>query len=89
MRKRKLSSISRWWVAACVDRWTPLIRLQDLGLGVLEEKDPDADDSSASEGDDSDAKNGKKEKDVLGKLMGRKSMDRAVNVQEVHDTRKS
>jgi hypothetical protein len=72
-----------------VDRWTPLIRLQDLGLGVLEEKDPDAGDNSASESDDSDAENGKKEKDVLGKLMGRKSMDKSVNVQEVHDTRES
>jgi hypothetical protein len=43
---------------------------QDLGLGVLEEKDPNADEDSASDSDE-DMEGAEKEKDVLGKLMGR------------------
>jgi hypothetical protein len=55
---------------------------QDLGLGVLEEKDPSAlkrslDDSDSDE-DMEDA-----EADVLGKLMGRSGTKEPVVIQEV------
>lgn len=54
----------------------------DLGLGVLEEKDPNAnsDDDSAS-----DAEDGDKEKDVLGRLMGREKKDPA-GIEVVQNT---
>ena len=44
-----------------------LTKVQDLGLGVLEEKEPDkdSDEDSASEAEDGG------EKDVLGKLLKR------------------
>ncbi|KAH7067262.1 hypothetical protein BKA63DRAFT_570572 [Paraphoma chrysanthemicola] len=54
----------------------------DLGLGVLEEKDPNADDDSSSDSDDTLDGN-EKEKDVLGKLMGRTNRKKPVVVQEV------
>ncbi|KAH7083984.1 hypothetical protein FB567DRAFT_561890 [Paraphoma chrysanthemicola] len=54
----------------------------DLGLGVLEEKDPNADDDSSSDSDDTLDGN-EKEKDVLGKLMGRTNSRKPVVVQEV------
>jgi hypothetical protein len=55
---------------------------QDLGLGVLEEKDPSAlkrslDDSDSDE-DMEDA-----EADVLGKLMGRSGTKEPVVIQEM------
>ena len=63
--------------------------MQDLGLGVLEEQDPDANDdstSSASEDeDDADAKSQPKTKDILGKLMGRGTKRDAAGIEEVHD----
>jgi len=54
----------------------------DLGLGVLEEKDPNAQDCSASDSDE-DMQDGDGEKDVLGKLMGRAGTKEAVSIQEV------
>jgi hypothetical protein len=70
-----------------VAHWSPkrcrLTGIQDLGLGVLEEKDPDADEISESDSDGSDTEDGGKEKDVLGKLMGREKAKNAVSVQEV------
>ncbi|KAG9191050.1 hypothetical protein G6011_09138 [Alternaria panax] len=54
----------------------------DLGLGVLEEKDSNAnsDDDSAS-----DVEDGDKEKDVLGKLMGREKKEPA-GIEVVQNT---
>ncbi|CAG5182946.1 uncharacterized protein ALTATR162_LOCUS10414 [Alternaria atra] len=46
----------------------------DLGLGVLEEKDPNA---KSDEDSASDTEDGDNEKDVLGKLMGREKKDPA------------
>jgi hypothetical protein len=60
---------------------------QDLGLGVLEEKDPNASDSSAGDSDD-EMEDGAKEKDVLGKLMGRPGAKENVVIQEVQDAQK-
>ena len=62
--------------------------VQDLGLGVLEEKDPNAGDSSDSESDE-DIEDGEKEMDVLGKLMGRESKKEGAVIQEVEDARAS
>ena len=49
---------------------------------MLEEKDPNAQDSSASDSDE-DMQDGDGEKDVLGKLMGRAGTKEAVSIQEV------
>ncbi|KAF2797376.1 hypothetical protein K505DRAFT_347320 [Melanomma pulvis-pyrius CBS 109.77] len=61
----------------------------DLGLGVLEEQDPDAKDvSSSSDSEDEDSLDGEgqlKPKDILSKLMGRKSRKDAVDIQELGD----
>jgi hypothetical protein len=57
---------------------------QDLGLGVLEEKKPNADDDASSESDSDDEMEGvEKEKDVLGKLLGRAGTKDNVVIQEV------
>ncbi|KAI4628475.1 hypothetical protein J4E83_003025 [Alternaria metachromatica] len=66
------------------DEGEPYIEM-DLGLGVLEEKDPnaDSDKDSASDAEDSD-----KEKDVLGKLMGREKRDPA-SIEVVQNTTES
>lgn len=56
--------------------------LQNLGLGVLEDKDSNASDSSDSEGDAEDTG---KEKDVLGKLMGQKRNGEPINIEVVQD----
>jgi len=63
------------------DEGEPYIEM-DLGLGVLEEKDPnaDSDKDSASDAEDSD-----KEKDVLGKLMRREKRDPA-SIEVVQNT---
>ena len=61
-----------------------LTATQDLGLGVLEEKDANAHDSSATDGDE-DMHDGDKEEDVLGKLLGRAGVRDAVSIQEVQD----
>ncbi|KAF1846881.1 uncharacterized protein K460DRAFT_278184 [Cucurbitaria berberidis CBS 394.84] len=58
----------------------------DLGLGVLEAKDPNAADSTDSE---SDTEDGEKEKDILGKLMGREKAMESLKIQEVHNTQGS
>jgi hypothetical protein len=55
---------------------------QDLGLGVLEEKDPSA--LKRSLGDsDSDEDMEDAEADVLGKLMGRSGTKEPVVIQEM------
>lgn len=54
--------------------------MQDLGLGVLEERDPNA--GSASESDDDDPTH-PKEKDVLGKLMGQARTKERGAIEEV------
>ncbi|KAL1797738.1 hypothetical protein ACET3X_004344 [Alternaria dauci] len=63
------------------DEGEPYIEM-DLGLGVLEEKDPNAnsDDDSAS-----DAEDGDRERDVLGRLMGREKKDPA-GIEVVQNT---
>ncbi|KAI4954245.1 hypothetical protein J4E91_001955 [Alternaria rosae] len=63
------------------DEGEPYIEM-DLGLGVLEEKDPNADSDKDSA---SDAEDGNTEKDVLGKLMGREKRDPA-NIEVVQNT---
>ncbi|EAT82306.1 hypothetical protein HBH56_108460 [Parastagonospora nodorum] len=60
----------------------------DLGLGVLEEKGPNADDDSASDSDE-EMGDDVTEKDVLGKLMGRPGTKEGVVIQEVQDAQKS
>jgi hypothetical protein len=55
---------------------------------VLEERDPNADGSESESGSDEDMEGGRdeKERDVLGKLMGRGMNEREkVVVQEVQD----
>lgn len=62
-----------------------LIESQDLGLGVLEAKDPNAPDSSSSESEESDSEEALKEKDVLGKLLGREKVQDTAGIQVVQD----
>jgi hypothetical protein len=58
----------------------------DLGLGVLEEQDPDASDTS-SDGDAGDqAKEASQGKDVLAKLMGQEIKREGAGIQEVVET---
>ncbi|OCK80443.1 hypothetical protein K432DRAFT_43616 [Lepidopterella palustris CBS 459.81] len=62
----------------------------DLGLGVLEEKDPDAPDSrsesdSSSDENVDDGEPGTKEKDILSKLLGRVKTNDEVGIQVVED----
>lgn len=63
--------------------------MQDLGLGVLEAKDPNRNDDSEIESESGDSENEEKEKDVLGKLMGKKKNDAPPVVQELDSTRKT
>jgi hypothetical protein len=67
------------------DRGTCMANVdQDLGLGVLEEKKANADDDALSESDSDDEMEGvEKEKDVLGKLLGRAGTKDNVVIQEV------
>jgi hypothetical protein len=64
--------------------------VQNLGLGVLEERDDDADEGPpellehAREGGDTEQHH--QEKDILGKLMGREKRTEPVGIQEVVDT---
>ncbi|KAJ4362279.1 hypothetical protein N0V83_010372 [Neocucurbitaria cava] len=60
----------------------------DLGLGVLEAKDPNADDDTDSDSD-SDMEDGEKEKDILGKLLGRDKAAEPAKIEEVHNTKGS
>jgi hypothetical protein len=62
--------------------------MQDLGLGVLEEKNPNAKEREGSESDE-DMQDSEKEKDVLAKLMGRESKKEDVVIQEVQDAQAS
>jgi hypothetical protein len=57
----------------------------DLGLGVLEEREPNADgDSASSESEsDDDGANTPKQKDIMAKLMGRKTENEKAGIQEV------
>jgi hypothetical protein len=55
----------------------------NLGLGVLEEKDPNA--PSDSSDSDSDTENPGKEKDILGKLMRREKHTDPAQIQEVKE----
>lgn len=62
---------------------------QDLGLGVLEEQDPHANDDS-SETDtskDGNTKGQSKEEDILGKLMGREHRSEGAGIQEVDNAK--
>lgn len=52
----------------------------NLGLGVLEEKDPNAA-GNTSDSDDDDGQHN--EKDVMGKLLGQKSERKRLDIQEV------
>ncbi|KAF2438580.1 hypothetical protein P171DRAFT_163843 [Karstenula rhodostoma CBS 690.94] len=58
----------------------------NLGLGVLEERDDDADAAADNESGGGDAEQRDQEKDVLGKLMGREKPTEPVGIQEVTDT---
>ncbi|KAL6703551.1 hypothetical protein ACN47E_009576 [Coniothyrium glycines] len=64
------------------DEGAPYIEM-DLGLGVLEAKDPNAIDSSGDDSDDTEM-----ETDRLGKLLGREKKDPA-GIEVVHDARVS
>jgi hypothetical protein len=57
----------------------------DLGLGVLEEQDPDAKDESFESDSDTDESRQEKDKDVLGKLMGRKNDTKCAGIHEISD----
>jgi hypothetical protein len=72
-------------VSWTLDRGTCMANVdQDLGLGVLEEKKANADDDASSESDSDDEMEGvEKEKDVLGKLLGRAGTKDNVVIQEV------
>jgi hypothetical protein len=72
-------------VSWTLDRGTCMANVdQDLGLGVLEEKKANADDDASSESDRDDEMEGvEKEKDVLGKLLGRAGTKDNVVIQEV------
>lgn len=62
---------------------------QNLGLGVLEEKDSNAENNESrspnSESDGGEEGAHTQEKDIMGKLMGRDKPE-AVGIQEVTDT---
>jgi hypothetical protein len=61
---------------------------QDLGLGVLEDKDPNADPASSSESEDEDDVDGEgypKPKDILSKLMGREPKAEKVDIKVVSE----
>jgi hypothetical protein len=66
-----------------------LTTAQDLGLGVLEEKDPSALKRSLDDDSDSDEDMEDAEADVLGKLMGRPATKEPVVIQEVQDAQAS
>ena len=59
---------------------------QDLGLGVLEAKDPNAEDSSDSDKEGSDTEGDGIEKDVLGKLLGHERKKDQAGIQVVQDS---
>jgi hypothetical protein len=64
--------------------------VQDLGLGVLEETKPsrseyESEDSVDSSGEDADVETEKREKNVLGTLLGQKKRRKLINIQEVGD----
>lgn len=56
---------------------------QDLGLGVLEEKDANA--TSDTDGE-SDTQDSNTEKDVLGKLMGRQQKQDPAGIEVLQNT---
>ena len=63
---------------------------KNLGLGILEEKasnggDSPSDSDSDSDEDDAKSEGKRNEKDILGKLMGRKSKKEDGGIQEVAD----
>ena len=58
---------------------------QDLGLGVLEQKNTPSDDDRSESDSKSEERAESNEKDVMGKLMGRESGNRAVGIHEVGD----
>lgn len=65
--------------------------LQNLGLGVLKMKDAEqsSESSSDSEMSDVDDATEKKEKDVLGKLMGQEQTKEPAGIQEVDEQKRS
>lgn len=65
-----------------------LIVDQDLGLGVLEAKNPNAHESSGSD-TDSDTEEGDKETNRLDKLMGRGNTETMVGIEVVQDDKSS
>ncbi|KAF2276350.1 uncharacterized protein EI97DRAFT_458291 [Westerdykella ornata] len=54
----------------------------NLGLGVLEEKDPDAAADSSESDSEEDSQT---EKDIMGKLLGRKEKPIGAHIEEVED----
>ncbi|KAF2398672.1 hypothetical protein EJ06DRAFT_88179 [Trichodelitschia bisporula] len=66
-----------------VDEGDQYIEL-NLGLGVLEEKDPNKE-SSDSESEEEEDDDKPKEKDVMGKLLGKKAERKPGQIQEVED----
>ncbi|EUC29203.1 hypothetical protein COCCADRAFT_40388 [Bipolaris zeicola 26-R-13] len=58
----------------------------DLGLGVLEEKDPNAAESDTEDTSDADEEDGNKEKDVLGKLLGRREKPDPAKIEVLPNT---
>ena len=57
---------------------------QDLGLGVLEAKEPNGDQNSDSDSNASTEGNDEKEKDILGKLMGRDKTAIVAGIEVIH-----
>lgn len=64
--------------------------MQNLGLGVLEEKDDDAvegaHEAPGNESDSGDVEQRDREKDILGKLMGREKPTEPAGIQVVSNT---
>ncbi|KAJ6278873.1 hypothetical protein J3E71DRAFT_369968 [Bipolaris maydis] len=58
----------------------------DLGLGVLEEKDPNAAESDTEGTSDAEEEDGNKEKDVLGKLLGRREKPDPAKIEVLPNT---
>ncbi|KAF5846336.1 hypothetical protein GGP41_003743 [Bipolaris sorokiniana] len=58
----------------------------DLGLGVLEEKDPNAAESDTEGTSDAEEEDDNKEKDVLGKLLGRREKPDPAKIEVLPNT---
>ncbi|KAF2025137.1 hypothetical protein EK21DRAFT_77077 [Setomelanomma holmii] len=80
--QRKAGTLDNKMIDKAEDHTSEQYIEMDLGLGVLEEKDPSADDDSVSDSDET-MDGTQREKDVLGKLMGRATAKDTVVIQEV------